>query len=602
MELIEFLRQTQSEVRAEIAERVGSTVGGGGEQGAPYPYPESVFAEIVMQHMAEIGMTFEPQICHYSAKIGNAMLKLSGFSISEDADQLDLFVCLYANADELAPIADAETKAAAEQCFRFLAKCVSERLADKMDPSNDAYALATTIQGSYNNLDQIRIYVLTDRQAKAKNFNPREIVGKTVKLEVMDIERLYRHWSAGTPRDELVVNFEQVSGQALPCVYVPGESQEYDYALTVIPGETLRFVYDKYGARLLEANVRSFLSATGKVNKGIRDTLKSEPERFMAYNNGIVVVADEAGWTHSADGGAGLLWLKGMQIVNGGQTTASIYFTKKRDPTLDLRLVRVPAKIIVMKSKDPAAEEALISDISRFANSQNSVKQSDLSANKPFHVEMEKLALSTYCPDGVGRWFYERAAGSYNTMLAREGGTPAQLRKLREAIPPARKITKTDLAKYLNVWDRRPDLVSLGSQKNFEKFMEAFRGTDDSTPLLPDVVAYKMMVAKAIVFKKAQALIRPSLPAFQANVVAYTIALVADRAGASFSFDQVWDHQDISPALKTQLQAWATEVSEVLNRSASGRMVSEWAKKPECWSVVKDANYSPLASGIRELA
>ena len=176
MELIEFLRQTQAEVRAEIAERVGSTVGDGGAQGAPYPYPESVFAEIVMQHMAEIGMTFEPQICHYSAKIGNAILKLSGFSISEDADQLDLFVCLYANTDELAPIADAETKTAAEQCFRFLAKCVNERLADKMDPSNDAYALATTIQGSYNNLDQIRIYVLTDRQAKAKNFNPREIV------------------------------------------------------------------------------------------------------------------------------------------------------------------------------------------------------------------------------------------------------------------------------------------------------------------------------------------------------------------------------------------------------------------------------------------
>jgi hypothetical protein len=546
-------------------------------------------------------MTFEPQICHFSAKIGNAILKLSGFSISEDADQLDLFVSLYANTDELAPIADAETKAAAEQCFRFLAKCVNERLADKMDPSNDAYALAATIQGSYNNLDQIRIYVLTDRQAKAKSFNPREIVGKTVKLEVMDIERLYRHWSAGTPRDELVVNFEQVSGHALPCVYVPGESQEYDYALTVIPGETLRFVYDKYGARLLEANVRSFLSATGKVNKGIRDTLKLEPERFMAYNNGIVVVADEAGWTHSADGGAGLLWLKGMQIVNGGQTTASIYFTKKRDPTLDLRLVRVPAKIIVMKSKDPAAEEALISDISRFANSQNSVKQSDLSANKPFHVEMEKLALSTYCPDGVGRWFYERAAGSYNTMLAREGGTPAQLRKLREAIPPARKITKTDLAKYLNVWDRRPDLVSLGSQKNFEKFMEAFRGADDFTPPLPNVTAYKTMVAKAIVFKKAQALIRPSLPAFQANVVAYTIALLAERTGSSFSFDQVWEHQDISPLLKTQLQTWASEVSEVLNRSANGRMVSEWAKKPECWSVVKEANYSPLSSGIREL-
>lgn len=601
MELADFLQQTQAQVRAEISDRIASAGGSGGDEGTPYPFPESVFAEIVMQHMAEIGMTFEPQICHYNAKIGNALLRLSGFSISEEADQLDLFVTLYSGTDEVTAIPDAETKTAAEQCFRFLARCVEDRLAEKMDPSNDAYALATTIQGSYANLDQIRIYVLTDRQAKAKNFKPRDILGKTVKLEVMDIERLHRHWSAGSPRDELIVNFEQVSGRALPCVYVPGESHEYDYALTVIPGETLRFAYDKYGARLLEANVRSFLSATGKVNKGIRETLKSEPERFMAYNNGIVIVADEAGWTNATDGGAGLLWLKGMQIVNGGQTTASIYFTKKKDPQLDLRLVRVPAKIIVMKSKDPAAEEALISDISRYANSQNSVKQSDLSANKPFHIEMEKLALSTYCPDGVGRWFYERAAGSYNTMLAREGGTPAQLRKLREAIPPARKITKTDLAKYLNAWDKRPDLVSLGSQKNFEKFMEGTRSEDGPSAVLPNVAIYKTMVAKAILFKKAQALIRPSLPAFQANVVAYTIALLAEKVGDSLDLDQIWKHQDIASALKAQLRTWAAEVSDVLNRTAGGRMVSEWAKKPECWEAVRQARYSPLDREMREL-
>jgi hypothetical protein len=112
---------------------------------------------------------------------------------------------------------------------------------------------------------------------------------------------------------------------------------------------------------------------------------------------------------------------------------------------------------------------------------------------------------------------------------------------------------------------------------------------------------YKTMVAKAILFKKAQALIRPSLPAFQANVVAYTISLLSEQAGQSFNFDQVWNHQDISAALKSQLQTWASEVSDVLNRSASGRMVSEWAKKPECWAVVKDATYSPIDRGIREL-
>lgn len=596
MELEEFLTQTQAEVQAEIGDRLGHS-------GEAYPYPESVFAEIVMQHMSEVGMTFEPEVCHYSAKVGNAKLRLSGFALSEDQEQLDLFVSLYSGVDTVTSVPDAETKAAAEQCLRFLAKCAKGELAETMDESNDAYTLAVAIHKSYPDLEQIRIYVLTDRQAKGKFFKPRDVGGKSVKLEVMDIERLFRHWSEGKARDEIVVNFEEVCGAPLPCVYVPGERADYDYALTAIPGEALKFVYDKFGARLLEANVRSFLSATGKVNKGIRDTLKDAPERFMAYNNGIVVVADEASLAKTSDGGPGIVWLKGMQIVNGGQTTASIYFTKMKSPEIDLSRVRVPAKIIVLRSDDPIAEEALISDVSRFANTQNSVKQSDLSANKPFHVQLENLALTTYCPDGVGRWFYERAAGSYKTMLAREGSTPARLRHLRDVVvPSARKITKTDLAKYLNAWAERPDWVSLGSQKNFERLMQSVSESSvEASGSVPDVPAYKQMVAKAILFKKAHAVVRPMFQAFQANVAAYTVALLANRLRPRMDLDRVWKRQAISPELVQQLQIWAKEVNDVLHRSANGRMVSEWAKKPECWDVVRDSTFSVAMADIPEV-
>src|ERR1700730_92294 len=155
MELEEFLRQTQAEVQAEITERLGAS-------GEPYPYPQSVFAEIVMQHMSEVGMTFEPEVCHYSAKLGNAKLLLSGFSLSDDGEQLDLFVSLYSGVETVTPVPDAETKAAAEQCLRFLAKCAKGELAATIDESNDAYTVAVTIQKSYPDLDQIRIYVLTD--------------------------------------------------------------------------------------------------------------------------------------------------------------------------------------------------------------------------------------------------------------------------------------------------------------------------------------------------------------------------------------------------------------------------------------------------------
>lgn len=589
MDLKDFLRETQAEVRAQMSD--GS------------PFEEMVFSEVVMEHMAEIGMTFEPVVCHFQGRVGNANLRLSGYAMSDDADQLDLFVSLYEGVDEITPVPDAETKTAVEQCLRFLALCAEGKMASKLDPSGDVHSLALTIREIYNGLEQVRVFVLTDRVAKAKSFKTREIGGKTVRLEVMDIERLHRHWSEGKPRDELVIDFSEVSGSPLPCVFVPGETDEYDYALTAVPGAALRFIYEKFGARLLEANVRSFLSVKGKgVNAGIQNTLRTTPGHFMAYNNGIVLVADEIRLSQAADGSPGIAWLKGMQIVNGGQTTASLYFAKKKFPETDLSRVRVPAKIIVMKVQDPAKEEALVSDISRYANSQNAVRQSDLSANKPFHVDVERLSLAVYCPDGTGRWFYERAAGSYNTLLAREGTTPAKLRALKEAIPPSRKITKTDLAKYINAWSGLPDVVSLGSQKCFDRFMSAMTPAEgEPAQPSPDVAAFKSMVAQAIVFKAVHKLVRPMFQAFQANVAAYTVSLMATKVGDRFDLDRVWSRQGVSQELLAQISVWAREVNDALHRTAGGRMVSEWAKKQECREAVLGARYSEPAAGIPEI-
>lgn len=586
--LPDFLRETQAAVRSQM--RDGAL------------YEELVFAGIVMEHMSEIGMTFEPVECHFEGKMGNANLRLSGYSISDDGDQLDLFVSLYAGVDEPTPIHDSETKTAVEQCLRFLTLCAEGRMAQKLDPSSDVRSLAETLQSIYNELEQVRVYVITDRVAKSKSFKTRDIGNKSVRLEVMDIERLHRHWSEGKPRDELVVDFNEVSGSPLPCVYVPGESDDYDYAMTAVPGEALRLLYEKFGARLLEANVRSFLSVKGKgVNAGIQSTLRSSPERFMAYNNGIVIVADEMRLGKTADGAAGIAWLKGLQIVNGGQTTASLYFTKKKYPETDLSRVRVPAKIIVMKAQDSTKEEALVSDISRFANSQNAVRQSDLSANKPFHVEIEKLSRSIYCPDGVGQWFYERAAGSYNTLLAREGSTPAKLKALKEAIPPARRVTKTDLAKYLNAWDRKPDIVSLGSQKNFDRFMASLAPTEGQDAPLPSVADFKAMIAKAKIYRDAQKLLRPMFQAFQANVTAYSVAVLSEKLGPRIDLERIWAKQAISPELLSQIATWAKEVNDVLHATSGGRMVSEWAKRPECKDAVMGANYSEPAGNIPEI-
>lgn len=587
MQLADFLRETQASVRAQISE------------GALYE--ELVYAGLVMDHMAEIGMTFEPVECYYEGKVANAILRLSGYAISDENDQLDLFITLYQGVDEPTSITDAETKIAVEQCLRFLSTCAQGKMAPKLDPSSDTRALAEKLQAIYDDLVQIRIFVITDRVAKSKSFKTREINGKAIRLEIMDIERLHRHMSEGKPRDELIVDFNELSGQPLPCVFVNGENDDYDYALTAIPGDALRLLYEKFGARLLEANVRSFLSVKGKgVNAGIQNTLKNSPERFMAYNNGIVMVVDEIKQGLSNSGVPGIAWIKGMQIVNGGQTTASLYFTKKKFPETDLSSVRVAAKIIIMRTEDPTEEESLVSDISRFANSQNVVRQSDLSANKPFHVEIEKISRTVYCPDGVSQWFYERAAGSYNTLLAREGNTPVRLKKLKEAIPASRRLTKTDLAKYINAWNQNPDIVSLGAQKNFDRFMASLVVSEGQETPVPTVSDFKVMIAKAKIYREAQKLIRPMFLAFQGNITAYTISVISKLIGNKLDFELVWNKQAVSREFLDQIGEWAKQVSDVLHKTANGRMVSEWAKKPECKDLVLTATYTKPALNIPE--
>lgn len=592
MTLEEFLAQTQGDVRKLVSDRMAE----GG-----YLKAEAAFTDVVMQHLSECGMTFDTRPLHIERKISGAMLKLNGYAVSDDADQLDLFVTLYAGTDTVQNIPDSEVVKAAEQCLRFLGKAADGSLAGAIDPSDDAYELCLTIRDCYAELEQIRVYVITDRQAKTKSFKSKEVAGRSVRLEVMDIERLYRHWAEGKPRDELVVSFEEICGSALPCVYVPGEDEDYDYALTAMPGNALRLLYDRYGARLLEANVRSFLSQTGKVNKGIRDTLRDAPERFMAYNNGIVLIADEASFSRTSDGSTGLSWLKGMQIVNGGQTTASIYFTKRKYPEVDLARVRVPAKVIILHRHDPESEDLLIGDISKYANSQNAVKVSDLSANKPFHIELEKLALSTYCPDGVGRWFYERAAGSYNVMLAREGTTPAKLKRIRELLPTSRKITKTDLAKYIQAWSGHPHIVSLGSQKNFDRFMSDPEGAAASVSL--DVAGYKQLIAQAIIFKSVHKIVMAGeFNQAQANITAYTVSWLAEQVRDKISLDSIWLRQSISPQLSAFVKVIASRMDEVLRQTAAGAQVSEWAKKEECWARVQSATFPSIPAGIPELA
>lgn len=598
MSLEDFHHGFRALVQTAIAERVQANEG-------PFPSEELVFAELVMEHVANAGICEPATICHWSGKVGNSRLRITGYALSSDETRLDLFVTHYFGSEEITALPDSTAADTAKQGVAFLFHAAGGKLIDKVDPTHDIHGLISMITANWPDLDQLRVFVITDGRTKMKHFSTKEVHDRIVAIEAMDMERLYRH-TAGKPREEVAISFEQTLGRPLPCVHVPDPDADYEYALTAVPGQVVRRLYERFGSRLLEANVRTFLGARGKVNKGIAETLGKEPEHFMAFNNGLVLVCDEAAFGRCEDGSIGLSFLKGVQIVNGGQTTSSIYFAARENKVLDLGNVMVPAKIIILKGNDDDGREELIRKISRFANKQNAVKESDLSANRPFHRQLEKLANETWCPDGIGRWFYERAAGAYQVMLLRDGTTPAQRKKLVDAVPSRRKLSKNDIAKYHEFWRSRPAQVALGGEKNFMKFMEAL---DEDPAIVPDPLDakwYRAMIAKVITFKTVETMIKgkEAKATFRqgyANIAAYTISVAAEQLGDRIDFEQIWQRQRLSPSLQALLYDWAVEVNRIFDQVAPGRQISEVAKRPEVWPKVRAGNYPAPAGGIPEL-
>ena len=346
--------------------------------------------------------------------------------------------------------------------------------------------------------------------------------------------------------------------------------------------------------------MRAFLQATGKVNRGIRDTLRTEPSMFLPYNNGISATADHIETERLADGSLAITKITGLQVVNGGQTMASIHRACKSDRAT-ITDVLVQAKITVVRRKKDLDVEDLVHKISLYANSQNTVNEADFSANDPFHVKLEQLANSVWVPGEQNRWFYERARGSYQTAKNRYGTTDAKRREFERVMPASQKFTKTDFSKYMSAYEQTPHVVSLGGQKNFVKYMDSLKKAHGKN-WLPDERYYRNLISIAVLYKAVERVVRDEgYPAYRANVVAYTVALLSRSTAGALNLDAIWARQGVSPELSELLRAWSHEAYDAIIDSADGRNVTEWCKKEGCWEVIRELSVSAPAD-LPELA
>jgi hypothetical protein len=544
-------------------------------------YQEVEFTRILLEQLAEAGAVENPILLWQEGSFHRTRYKITGYAMPEDAERLLLVTTIYTGENSPRVLGRDKILTACQQAVNFYASSC-KGLYKEIEPSNtDASDLARRIYEERNRITVLRVLLLSDGLTGLKSADTKETIDSTrVIVDLYGIERLHRTLGEGLTRDDIVLDFREELGAPVPGLRISGPGVDYEAYLTAVPGRLLANTYEKYGMRLLELNVRAFLGLRGRksVNAGLRSTIIKEPHRFLAYNNGIVATVDSVNLVELENGAVGISAVRGLQIVNGGQTTASLHRARRQDKA-SLDAIAVPIKIIHVGGGNL---DQMVAAVSRSANSQNTVQPADFSANDPFHVAVEQLANNTWLPGASGRWFYERARGSFDAAEANAAQNAARKRRFQQETPKSRRFSKTDLAKYLNAWNGEPHLVSFGNQKNFQLLMQAMKD-DVPDDWRPDAVWYRAFIAKAILFRAVQEIVHAAkFSAYQANITAYTVAALSWRVKGEMDFEMIWRQQAISQELTAMLGAWAKIVDTALRETAGSRMPSEWAKKEAC--------------------
>lgn len=564
--------------------------------------PEQIFTELALSYLSEAGETENYRVC-FDEKISKRGVehKINGYSLYENYETLDLFVTIYNGDSTIQSVTKGDADKTIERAVKFFRNAIYKDYVNEIEESSEIFDLAQTLANVpevKEYLTRVNIFLITNGEVKSDVKISDKIAGYTIFYRTIDINYLFN--LSDKSRIPIEINFE-LAGYKVPCIVNETENSDYQSWLAIIPGLALADIYEQYGARLLEQNVRSFLQFTGKINKGIRNTILKEQHMFMAFNNGIAATAEEVTVTDMSNNqGKAIAQVKDFQIVNGGQTTASIYHTWKKDK-IDISNVFVPVKLTIVKNRENFSE--IVGRIAEYANTQNKVSASDLSSNKENHVIIEKLSRTTWAPPISGettqtRWFFERSRGQYKNERIRFGITPSKRKQFDKQNPRSQMFTKETLAKYINSYEEvyngkklviGPHFVVRGSQKNYVQFLNY------NFSFKPDNIWFEDAIAKAILFSSAEKIygVKPNaIGDLRYITVPYSLAWLGIKLNYKLDLYKIWKQQSLSDSLKSKLHEIMSGIEEYIKTKAPGSLYGEWAKKEECWNAIKNESFN----------
>lgn len=584
-------------------------------------FPEESYFEYVSDLLSNAGILDNVQYCPYrNTRKG---LRIDGYSWNALERTICGIVVNFTNEPDLIEtLTNTQIGDIGKRVARFFESVGKDSFIDSLEVTDPGRIAASDISLYLEDALKFRVVVFTDQvlSARVKKLSIDGILGKDTSMEIWDLERLKGLEETDGEYEEFTVNVAELGGaiRALPANL---SEHGFNTYLAVMPASLLSAIYDEYGQRLLESNVRTFLDFRAATNRGMRKSLVTEPEHFFAYNNGLTVTA--TGIEALVEGGQLLITaLDNMQIVNGGQTTASIYFSprekggiKSADKTynysdIELDKVYVQMKLTVIEDRDVA--DVMKANIATFANSQNSIQQSDLVSNHPFHLNIETRSRKQLMPAGENglstKWFYERARGQYSTHLRGLGA--AQRRRFETEYPKKQVFTKPEMAKYENTWRMKPHMVKKGAQANLkalgaEIIREFEKNESTFGPAFYNDLVSKMILFRMVDHAVLQANWYKEERGLKAEIVTYSIALLRHallEEKKDIDLSSIYRRQAVSETILSLIVSVARTIREkITDFEFTGGVTnpSEFCKSEKGWKAIQsiEVDISNLGGG-----
>lgn len=576
--------------------------------------PEHQFIEKTLADLEEIGELNDPIPMSVELRgARNRILAFDAYSYDDADGALVLIASDFSNQRDVPPtLTNTRIEELYARMLNFIDESVKGNISKYCDDSDPALIIANEFRKKIGkgmlSTEILRFKFLIVSNAtlskQVKNLSKPDFLERPVELNVWTLERFYQTFASNSS-EIIEINTSDFDCEGIQCLKANlGDDADYDAYLGIVPGKFLADIYLKYGSKLLQGNIRAFLSVRGKVNKGIRDTIINHPENFFTFNNGIAIVARSVSFS---DDGTLITSLKDPQIINGGQTTASLANAIiKKEARHGMDNLYVPMKLTVLNVENDMSEEqveqynGITKTISQCANCQNPVSDADFFSNHPFHVIMEQLSRKVMAPPVDGNpyqtiWFYERSRGKWEQEQMKL--TVAQKKKFCEMHPKNQVIKKEKLAKCYNTILMNPHQVCQSSAINFNRFASVIEKLYEEQRDTINEEFFKRCVSSVILFDSLDSLVgRASWypkGGNKAQIVPYAISKLMTLIPKNYDLDwqYIWQKQSLYPELAGELLKLSYVTHIFLMEQAGGGIVRTISRTQAVWKNFQEVNY-----------